>query len=168
MPTLSAGATNRSHGQGGVTMIEMLIVMTLIALVAGISYPSAASGLSSLRLRAASDAIVSFLTTAADRADRRQQAVEIVIAPEANMLFARSSDRGFFQRLEVPEPVRIVAVRPPLLNAAPDDARPRRFLIYPGGAAPRLGIEIANADGRRRLVTIDPLSGFPRVEILTP
>ena len=63
----------------------MLIVVTLIALVAGLSYPSVASGLDSLRLRSASDAIVAFLNTALDRADRRQQAVEIRISPRENM-----------------------------------------------------------------------------------
>jgi type II secretory pathway pseudopilin PulG len=143
-------------------MIEMLIVITLIGLLAGLTYPSVSSGLSSLRLRAAADSIGSFLTTAVDRAERRQQTIEIVVSPASNTLTARAADLGFAQRLEVPAPVRIVAVHPALVNDIPNE--PRRFLIYPGGAAPRIGIEIANPDGRRRMVTVDPLTGFPRTE----
>src|SRR5258707_897233 len=69
--TLSAGAiskrrapsrrkTRDTGSQRGVTLIELLIVLTLIALVTGISYPSAASSVESLRLRSVSDQVVSF------------------------------------------------------------------------------------------------------------
>src|ERR1700704_3342429 len=87
--TLSVGATSRRRGPGrrcarsnesGVTLIELLIVLTLIALVTGISYPSAASSVESLRLRSVSDQVVSFLNTAIDRAGRREQVIEVWIA----------------------------------------------------------------------------------------
>src|SRR5437868_6598836 len=110
MPTSSVGATNNSVGrrharpsvglrharpsysERGITLLEMLIVMTIVALVAGLTFPSIATGLDSLRLRSASDSIVSLLNTALDRADRRQQAVEITISPKENSIVARSAD----------------------------------------------------------------------------
>src|SRR4029078_8980720 len=92
MRTSSVGTTN---SQRGVTLLELLIVITLIAIVAGLSYPSLAAGLDSRRLRSASDSIAGFLTTAVDRADRRQQAVEIVISPRENVLLARTADQSF-------------------------------------------------------------------------
>ena len=144
----------------GFTLLELLLVMTLVALVTGLSYPSIASGLDTLRLRSASDAIASFLNTALDRADRRQQVIEIRISPRESVLSARSADDGFARRLEVPDSIRIVSVQPSLQNAvAPDE--PRRFLVYPGGAVPRIVIEIENPNGRRRLVSVDPLTGVP-------
>ena len=76
--------------QRGVTLIEMLVVVTLIALVAGLSFPSVSAGVDSLRLRSASDAIVGFLNTALARADRHQQVVEITVLPAENALVARS------------------------------------------------------------------------------
>src|SRR5579871_5762521 len=79
--------------QRGVTLLEMLIVVTLIAIVAGLSLPSISSGLDSLRLRSASDSIVALLNTSLDRADRRQQAVEILISPRDNAIVARSADQ---------------------------------------------------------------------------
>ena len=159
MPTSSVGATNR---QRGVSLIELLIVVTLIALVTGISYPSIASGLDSLRLRSASDAIVAFLNTAVDRAERRQQVVEIAISPHDNTMTARAADLGFIRRLEIPDTVRIVSVVP-TADGNPDE--PRHFLVYPGGTVPSIGIEIANREGHRRMVRIDPVTGVPQSRV---
>ena len=157
------GVRSRSQqGERGVTLIEMLIVATIIALVAGLSFPSVASGVDSLRLRSSSNAIVSFLNTAIDRADRHQQVIEILISPRENILEARAPGDQFVQRLDIPEPVHIVSVQPGA-EVAPDE--PRRFLCYPGGTVPRIGIEIANKTGRRRMVSIDPITGVPRSEV---
>jgi prepilin-type N-terminal cleavage/methylation domain-containing protein len=163
MPTSSVGAIDKGKDrQRGVTLIEMMIVVMLMALLAGLSYPSVASGVDSLRLRSASDSIVAFLNTALDRADRRQQAVEISISPRESLLTARSADLGFVRRLDLPEGVHIASIRP-AAEIAPDEAR--RFLVYPGGTVPRIGIELANNSGRRRMVSIDPITGVPRSDV---
>ena len=159
MPTSLAGATNK---QRGVTLLELLIVMTLIALVTGLSYPSIASGLDSLRLRSASDGIVAFLNTALDRAERRQQVVEIAILPHENAITARAADLGFVRRLDIPDTISIISVSPS--DQGPPD-EPRRFLLYPGGSVPRIGIEIANKQGRRRMVSVDPVTGVPESRV---
>lgn len=142
----------------GVTLLELLIVTTLIALVAGISYPSAAAGMDSLRLRSTSDQLRNFLSTAIDHAQRRQQVVEVWISAKDNLLIARSPDLGFARRLEIPSPFRITAILPSLA-AAPDE--PRRFLMYPGGTVPAMGVELSNAGGVRRVVRVDPRSRLP-------
>lgn len=152
MRTSSVGKITKGR-QSGITLLEMLIVVTLIALLAGIVYPSVGSGIDSLRLRSASDSIVAFLNTALDRAERRQQAVEIRISPKDG-LSARSADAGFSRELHLPDTVRIV-----------NPAEPRQFLLYPGGAVPAMTIELATSDGRRRVVTIDPITGVPRSEM---
>ena len=159
MPTSSVGAINNERG---VTLLEMLVVMTLIALVAGIGYPSVSSGIDSLRLRAASDGIVGFLNTAIDRADRRQQVIQVWISPRDNAMLARSPDLEFSRRFDLPGTVRIVSVQPGGLTA-PDE--PRAFLFYPGGTTPPIGVEISNQAGRRRMVRIDPITGVPRSEL---
>ena len=135
--------------------------MTLIALLVGVAYPSAVSGIESVQLRSTGDNVVNFLNAAIDHAERRQQVVEVWIAPKDNVLIARSPDLGFARRLQIPEPFRITAVRP-IAEVASDE--PRRFLLYPGGTIPRIGVEISGADGRKRTVTVDPLTGMPRNE----
>jgi prepilin-type N-terminal cleavage/methylation domain-containing protein len=180
--TLSAGATSKRRGSArragvsprwrasvrrarssasGVTLIELLIVLTLIALVTGISYPSAASSVESLRLRSVSDQVVSFLNTAIDRAGRREQVIEVWIAPKDNVLIARSPDLAYSRRLELPDGYRILAVLP-AAEVNPDE--PRRFLMHPGGTIPRIGVEIANRAGTKRMVSVDPFTELTRAE----
>jgi prepilin-type N-terminal cleavage/methylation domain-containing protein len=156
------GVTLPRRAQHGVTLMELLIVMTLIALLVAVAYPSAVSGIDGLRLRTTADTVVNFLNTAIDRANRRQQVVELWIAPKDNTLIARSATPGFARRLNIPEPFHITAVRP-AAEVAPDE--PRRFLMVPGAAMPRISIEISGADGRKRTVTVDPLTGMPRNEV---
>jgi prepilin-type N-terminal cleavage/methylation domain-containing protein len=160
---LSVGATNKGSPsrESGVTLIELLIVLTLIALVTGISYPSAAAGVESLRLRSVSDQVVNFLNTAIDRAGRREQVIEVWIAPKDNVLIARSPDLGFSRRLELPDGYRILAVLP-AAEVSPD--QPRRFLMYPGGTIPRISVEIANRAGNKRMISVDPFTELTRAE----
>ncbi|MEP7353484.1 MAG: prepilin-type N-terminal cleavage/methylation domain-containing protein [Acidobacteriota bacterium] len=152
----------------GVTLFEMLIVVALIGLIAGFSYPSVVSGLDTLRMRTASDQVVSFFSAALDRADRRQQVVEIQILPAQNKLIARSSDLSFMRQLIISDPARIVAVYPALPGVIVAEGvapPPRRFLLYPGGAVPAIGVELATFKGRRRLVHLDPMTGTARAEV---
>ena len=140
----------------------MLIVTAIIGLVAGLSFPSAASGVEQLRLRSASDSIVGFLNTAIDRAERRQQVIELLISPQENALLARSSDLAFSRRLELPVGFRMSSIRPDAQPvAAGINMTPRRFLLYPGGTVPRLSIELASNSNRRRYVSVDPITGQP-------
>jgi type II secretory pathway pseudopilin PulG len=136
----------------------MMIVVTLIALVAGLSYPTLSSGLETLRLRSASDAIISMLNTAVERADRRQQAVQIQIDAHNGIIQATSADGAFNKRIEIAPPLSITDVLP----HTPSSFEPtRRILVYPGGSPPRVGIELSTIAGRKRLVSIDPITGVP-------
>jgi type II secretory pathway pseudopilin PulG len=147
-------------------MIEMLVVMAIVALIAGMAAPSVSSGLDSLRLRSTSDAIIGFLNTALARADTRQQVVEILISPQDGTITAMSADHGFQKRLDIASPIRILSVQPALAADADDQNQVRRFLVYPGGSVPKIAIEIGNSAGRKRLVSIDPVTGIPQAAVL--
>jgi prepilin-type N-terminal cleavage/methylation domain-containing protein len=145
----------------GVTLLEMLMVVALIGLLVGISFPSVSAGLDTLRLSSAGDSLASFLNSALNRAQRKQQALEVTIAPRENSVEVRSTEPGFERKLEMPSGVRIVSVLPPLVWESDE---PRRFILYPGGTVPRFGVELANRKGARRIVRIDPITGIPQVE----
>jgi prepilin-type N-terminal cleavage/methylation domain-containing protein len=159
MPTSSVGVTSK---QRGITLIEMLIVMAIVALLAGLSYPSVSAGLDSLRLRSTSDAIIGFLNTALARAETRQQVVEILISPADGAMTARSGDHGFYKSLEIANPMKILSVQPALAADLEEQGQTRRFLVYPGGSVPKITIEIGNSNGRKRFVSIDPVTGVPQ------
>src|SRR5262249_22560044 len=100
MPMSSVGAINKGRWhQAGVTLVEMLIVVVLIGLVAGVSYPSASKGIDILRLRSATNEVSSFLNVSLERATRYQQVVELRISPGESAMAARSEDSTFVRAL---------------------------------------------------------------------
>lgn len=130
--------------------------MSIVALLAGLSYPSVSAGIDSMRLRSAGDEMVSFLTVAMDRAERRQQVVEIRISPKENGIAARAADASFDRKIALGDTVRISTVD------SQDEAR--RYLLYPGGTLPRIVIVLASREGRKRQVIVDPVTGMPHAE----
>lgn len=145
----------------GVTLMEMLIVMTLIGLMSAVAYPSISAGVDSLRLNSASDSIVSFLNAALVRAERRQELVEVTISKAERSLTMRSSEPGFVKAITLPDAVSIAGILPAV---AEEEDAVRRFVLYPGGTLPRIGVEIENRRGVRRTVRVDPITGVPQVE----
>jgi prepilin-type N-terminal cleavage/methylation domain-containing protein len=156
MPTSSVGKTN-----SGVTLVELLVVVSLISLMIGISFPAITSGVDSLRLKAATNSVVSFFNTGLSRAERRQQVVEITISKTENALSMRSTEPGFTRRMELPEGVSIAQVLPELPQ---NPLAPRTFLLYPGGTVPHFGVTLVNRRNVERIVRVDPITGVPLVE----
>jgi type II secretory pathway pseudopilin PulG len=179
MPTLSVGKTRapflvsrfsflvsepetrNQKPETGLTLIEMIVVVGIISLIVGVSLPAVTSGIDSLRLNAATTSVVSFVNSGLNRAERRQQAVEITISKSENALTMRSTEPGFFRKLELPEGVSITHILPELPEN-PD--APRVFMLYPGGAPPRFGVQLINRKNVERIVRVDPITGVPRVE----
>jgi hypothetical protein len=141
----------------------MLVVAALIGLLAGIAYPTASAGLDNVRLAAATEDVASFLNAAMTRAERRQQPVEVEISVAQNRLVALGGD-GSQRELKMPNGISLEAVLPALPGASGEEGGDRRFLLLPGATAPGIGVELANRHGGRRIVHLDPMTGFPNVE----
>ena len=139
--------------RSGITLVEMLIVVAIVGLLAGITFPSVSAGLDSLRLTTAGDSLVSLFNAALNRAERRQQVVEVAIS--RNLVTLRSTEPGFSRTLELPDGVSITAIHP---------EGQQRFLLFPGGSVPRVAVELSNRRGARRLVSLNPITGVPQVE----
>ena len=147
--------------QQGVTLIEMMLVVALIGLMAGITFPSVSAGIDSIRIAAASDTITSFLNGALNRANRRQEVIEIEIWLTDSTLKMRSARPGFERTVGLPKGVEIRDVLP---SIPVERDVPRLFMVYPGGAPPRIGIKIVNRRGAERTVRVDPITGVARIE----
>jgi len=127
----------------------------------GISFPAITSGVDSLRLNAATNGVVSFINSGLNRAERRQQVVEVTISKADNALWMRSTEPGFYRKMDIPDGVSITHILPEL-PADPD--APRSFLLYPGGTVPRFGVQLMNRRNIERIVRVDPITGVPKVE----
>ena len=141
----------------------MMVVMTIIAIMAGAVYPSVSSSLDGIRLTSSADDVVAFLNGAVERANRRQVPVEISIDPLAGTLILHSTEAGFERHLELPANIVIQSILPEPVGGGPNGGA-RRFYVYPGGTVPRIGVMIASRNGAQRLVRIDPITGAPRIE----
>ena len=150
-----------SRENRGVTLMEMLVVLAIIGLLAGISFPSLSAGIDSVRMVSATDSIASFLNAAVNRAERRQEPIELQISTKDNALKLYSNEPGFTRELKMPEGVRIEAVLP---KETDEENDLRKLILLPGASVPGIGIQVANRRGSRRIVRLDPMTGFPRVE----
>lgn len=139
----------------------MLVVVSIIGIMAALMFPSVAAGLDSVRLRSATDSIATILNAAVTRSDRRQVPVEIVIAPKDNSISLYSTEPGFARQLKMPDGITLVGVEP---KDPSDEDGPHRIVLMPGGTAPGIGVVVSNRHGGRRVVRLDPMTGFPRVE----
>ena len=161
MPILSVG-NNKRRGRAGVTLLEMLVVMAIVGLIIAVSYPSASAGLDTVRLATTGDNIATFLNSAVNRVERRQQAIAVVISPAENKLSLYGSDSGFSSELKLPNGITLEKVFPADAEEQADAAR--HIILIPGATIPAIGVQFANRHGGRRIVRLDPMTGFPRVE----
>jgi prepilin-type N-terminal cleavage/methylation domain-containing protein len=150
----------RPSRAAGVTLIEMLVVVAIIALVVGITFPSVASGVETMRLNQASNDLVTFFNDALVRAGRRELAVEITISKTARTLSMASPGASGEKKIELPQGIGIVRVLP---EPEQETDAPRRFMVYPGGPPPGVGVEISNSRNVHRIVRVDPITGVPRI-----
>jgi prepilin-type N-terminal cleavage/methylation domain-containing protein len=151
MPISSVGKNN---GRRGITLLELIVVVAIIGLIVGLSFPAISAGLDSVRMVSATDSVAAFLNAAVNRAQRRQEAVEVIIDYKANQLSAYSNDPSFARELKLPDGI--------LLES--ETQEPRRIILLPGGAVPGIAIPLMNRRGGHRIVRLDPMTGYPRVE----
>jgi prepilin-type N-terminal cleavage/methylation domain-containing protein len=143
----------REETRAGVTLIEMLIVVMIISIIAGVSFPALTSGLASVRLSSASGSAASFLTAAMNRVERRELAAAILITPQENQvaIYTAASGDKPEETLKMPQGISI------------EGDEPRRFLLLPGGTFPRITLLLRNEKGSRRSIRIDPATGVPDI-----
>jgi prepilin-type N-terminal cleavage/methylation domain-containing protein len=157
MPISSVGKRNSA----GVTLVEMLVVVSIIGLVTAVMAPSMMAGLDGVRMASASDNVASFLNSAVNRVERRQQVMEVIISIKENKLVMLTNEPGFTRELKMPDGIVIEAVLP---RNDSENGDFRRILLLPGAAVPGVGIQLRNAHNNRRIIRLDPMTGFPRVE----
>lgn len=152
-------STNR-RSQRGVTLIEMMIVVVIVSVMAGITYPSVTAGLDSFRLRSSSDSVAAFLNLAVARCEKRQDPVEITFSKSENLLSMRSLRPGLEKEVVLSEGVRLQSVLP---EPSGDPQPVRSVLILPGAAFPQISVVLRNVRGQERTVKLDPVTGVASV-----
>jgi type II secretory pathway pseudopilin PulG len=142
----------------------MLVVVAIIGIMLAVVSPSIVAGLDAIRMTSATNSVAAFLNAAVNRAERRQIAVEVAISQKDSTLTMFSTEAGVPTELKLPDGILIDAVLPRTDEEA-DGVR--RLILLPGASVPGIGIQLANRRGGRRIVRLDPMTGFPRTEYVS-
>ena len=153
MPMSLVGNKTGGDGRRGVTLLEMLVVVVIIGVIAGISFPALMSGLAGVRLASAGGSTASFLTSTMNNVERREQAAAILISPKENEIavYTAASGNKPASTLDLPAGISV------------EGDEPRRVFLFPGGAFPRITIVLRSEKGGRRSVEIDPVTAVPKI-----
>ena len=139
--------------RAGVTLIEMLVVVTIIGVIAGVSMPAITAGLDGVRLQTGAGLVASFITMTLNGVERHEEPAVVVVSPKENSLDVFTAPLGEKpnRSLKLPQGLSF------------DGEEQRRYVLYPGGTAPQMVFGLHNAKGARRAVTVDPVTGIPRI-----
>ncbi|MBS1857761.1 MAG: prepilin-type N-terminal cleavage/methylation domain-containing protein [Acidobacteria bacterium] len=163
MPISSVG---RNSARRGITLLELVVVVAIVGLIVGVSFPAVSAGLDSVRMISATDSVAAFLNSAVNHCERRQEPVEVVIDLRRARLTAISMGPGYNRELQLPDGIAIESVSSGDAGASAEAEH--QILLMPGGAVPGVGIQFVTRRGFRRIVRLDPMTGYPRVESVKP
>ena len=143
----------------GITLLEMVVVLTIIAVLGAIVFPSVTAGLDTLRLKSAADRLANTFRYARVRALRQQTVCQVTVDPERRQV--ELEDLGRAAPGTKPSYRRAWRL-PPEIAVEPRGMR--TFVFPPDGGTPQVALRLVNARGRAVTVEFDVLTALPRVE----
>ena len=139
-----------------------MVVIALLALIAGLTYPSVSRGMDRIRLRVAADEVASFLSLAMNRVERTEFPIELRFI-KARASIEMEGPNTPLRTLRLPDGVALTNVDP--ISEDGFISEPS-ILLLPGGAFPDVTVELSTRTAGRRTVRIDPATGAPVIQTL--
>ena len=140
----------RGSSERGLTLIEIMVTVAIIAAIVGISYPTFTRGLDGIRLRTSVSRAGTFFHRARQQADRRQRTVQFLVDPEKQMLSAAAIEGPWRDEFRFEDGIQVVF---PTERAT--------LILYPGQPAPEFRLRLANRAGARAGLKVNVFTGVP-------
>ncbi len=134
----SQAARGRLRPDSGLTLIEMLVTLAIIALILSIAWPNLTTGIDGIRLRTSVDNIAVFFTEARNMSDRLQVPVQISVLPEDDQLHAATIDGAWRNVYALPNRIHILI---------PEEAG--TVMLFPGAPTPGLRLLLEAEHGQQ-------------------
>ena len=134
----------------GFTLIELVLVIFVVALVAGLALPAVGRGFDTLQLRAEVAAFSAFLRYAREQAITRREAQEVGVNPHAHLLTLKAAGT---------EGARASRRFSPRIAITADSPTGLSITFTPRGLSSGGSFRLVGADGQAYRVQVDPLTG---------
>ncbi len=134
-------------GNRGVTLIEVLVVATLIGLVAAVAAPSVGSGVETVKLRSSAERLAATFRLARERAVRSRHYWQVSVDAKTGRVELRDLEGQYARDWE--------------LSAIADQQISLQF--PPDGSVPAGKVVLRNSRGRTATVETDPFTAFAAV-----
>ena len=134
----------------GVTLVELLVVMAIIALMIAITLPGLSAGLGAIVVRTDIDRAGSFFSKARLEADFRQQPVQLTVDPETGEISAVSVDGAWEDSFVLDQRSRMIFPK-----------ERQSLILHPSTPAPRFRLLLASGGGARVGTQINIFTGVP-------
>ncbi len=134
----------------GFTLLELILVLSIMALVAGLALPAVGRGVDTLQLRADVAAFSAFLRYAREQAITKREAHEVRVDPDAHLLTLTTAGG------ELPRTSRRLS---PRVAIKPETRAGLSITFSPRGVSSGGSFRLVGADGRGYRVLVDPLTG---------
>ncbi len=138
------------QGEGGFTLVELIVVLFIIALVAAVALPAVGRGVDALQLRAEVATFATFLRYAREQAITRREAQEVTINADAHLLTLRATGA------ESPRATRRLS---PRISISAESPTGLAITFSPGGVSTGGSFRLVGPDGRAYRVSVNPLTG---------
>ena len=136
--------------QFGITLIETLVTVAIIAVMVGISYPTLTRGLDGVRLRTSISQSGTFFSRARLKSTRTQEPVHFVVNPKKKELIAVDIKDRWREKLQFEDGIHVVF---------PEGQT--RFILYPEQPPPEFRLKLQNRLGTQAGLKINVLTGVP-------
>jgi len=141
------------RGEGGYTLLELVITLLVLALAGAVTAPSVSRGMEGLRARAEVSGFAAFLRAAREQAVTRGEPQEVRVDPESRTLALAAANAG-------PDAVVRASRRfPSLVRIDAEPASALSIMFAPEGFSSGGQFTIQATGNRRYLVTVDVLTG---------
>ncbi len=132
----------------GFTLIELAVTLFVLALAVSVSAPSLARGVDTVRTRAETAGIATFLRAARERAITHNRAYEVEVKTEEGVIELRTGET-------------VLAIRRPApgIRVTLDPPTSRTVTFLPQGLSSGAQLRVEGPGRRTYLVTVDPLTG---------
>lgn len=164
MPISSAGNNNaraprRAKASAGLTLLELLVVITILGLLAGLVGPPMGRWLDDWRLRTAAERVAQTIRYARARALFEQRYYLVELLPEKSQVRVVEPASGFVREYALPGEIEWGE------QGTAASAAPLRLLLDPSGALEERTFWLRNPRGSTVKIHLDFLLGRPGVEV---